>query len=192
MNPAMAVVSRLAAISLLMVLVAIVSLFVVRPLWLDYRDTRDSIADARELLARYQNLAVDRLHLQSQVTDLRDRQAQQGYLLVGSTDALAAAELQDRVKMVIAKSGGAVRSIQILPAADDGKFRRIAIRLQMTTTTAGFFEVSYALETMLPLLFLDNIDVQGRVGRPVADKPAPEPVLSVTLDLYGYRQPDGA
>lgn len=191
MTPTMAMVSRLTAASILVVLVTIVSLLIVHPLWLAYRDNDEAILENNKLLARYQNLAAERTHLQSQLDQLLDHQAEQGYVLTGSTDALAAAELQDRVKSVIAESGGSVRSIQILPAADDGKFRRVAIRLQMTTGTAAFFEVAYALETTLPLLFLDNVDVQSRVVRAMADKPAPEPVLNITLDLYGYRRPDG-
>jgi general secretion pathway protein M len=191
MTPAMTVVSRLMALSLLAALIGSFGLLVVQPLWLEYRNNGEAIRESSQLLARYQALAGDRSSLESQLNGLRERQAQEGYVLTGSTDALAAAELQDRVKSVIAESGGSVRSIQILPSADDGKFRRIAIRLQMTTTTAAFFDVAYALETTMPLLFLDNVDVQSRVARVAAGKPAPEPVLSVTLDLYGYRQPDG-
>ena len=191
MVSAMTMVSRLAAVSILVALIASFSLLIVRPLWLEYRNNDEAIADAGQLLARYKNLAGERARLESQLAQLHDRQAQQGYILTGGTDALAAAELQDRVKAVITESGGAMRSIQILSAEDDGRFRRIAIRLQMTTTTEAFFEVAYALETTLPLLFLDNVDVQSRVARPVAGKPPPEPVLNVTLDLFGYRQPDG-
>jgi len=181
---------RFAAITLLLGALATVYVVVVLPLLGEFRRNEEAIAEAAEMLARFQSATVTQAGIEAQLDQLRQRQAQQGYTLTGSTDALAAVELQDRIKMVVRESGGVVRSVQTLPPEDEGSFRRIAVRLQMTTTTESLFNIVYSLETMLPLLFVDNVDVQSRPVRLSADQPATDPVLTVSLDLYGYRPPD--
>ncbi len=190
MNRPAIIVRKIAAVALLLVALAATYAVVVLPLLREFRRNDDAIAEAAEMLARFQSATVTQAGIEAQLDELRQRQARQGYVLVGSTDALAAAELQDRIKVVVRESGGVVRSVQALPPEDEGSFRRIAVRLQMTTTTESLFNIVYSLETMLPLLFVDNVDVQSRPVKLSADQPATDPVLIVSLDLYGYRQPD--
>ena len=181
---------RLAAIALLLGGLAILYAAVVHPLIVKFRSNEEAIAETAQMLARFQNAATMQADIATQLNELRRRATEQGYTLSGSTDALAAAELQDRIKMVVRESGGVVRSVQTLPPEDEESFRRIAVRLQMTTTTESFFNVVYSLETLFPVLFIDNVDVQSRPTNAVAGKAATEPTLIVTLDLYGYREPD--
>jgi general secretion pathway protein M len=157
------------------------------PLRQSYAETDQKIAEARELLARYERLAAGRLELEAQVKELRDRQSTQGNYLTGGTDALAAADLQDRVNAIIAANNGTLRSIQVLPAEDEGGYRRVAMRLQVTATTSALFNIVYALESETPLLFIDNFDVQARRKRNVnTDQPQQETILTIGLDLFGY------
>jgi len=190
MRTPVAMAGRFAAVALLLGALAAVYVAIAHPLLGEFRRNEEAIAGTVQMLARFQDVTVMRAGIEAQLNELRQREAQAGYILTGSTDALAAAELQDRIKMVVRESGGVVRSVQALPPEDEGSFRRIAVRLQMTTTTESFFNVVYSLETMLPALFVDNIDVQSRSAKPAADKPATDPVLTVNLDLYGYREPD--
>ena len=182
--------SRLAAITLLLGGLAILYAAVVHPLIAKFRSNEEAIAETAQMLARFQNAATMQADIATQLNELRRRATEQGYTLSGSTDALAAAELQDRIKVVVRESGGVVRSVQTLPPEDEESFRRIAVRLQMTTTTESFFNVVYSLETLFPVLFIDNVDVQSRPTNAVAGKATTEPALIVTLDLYGYREPD--
>lgn len=181
---------RLAALSLLMGILALIYFLAVAPLVSEYRRNEEAIADAQDLLVRFQRLAAAQTGLQGQVDELRQRESSQGYYLTQGTDALAAAELQDRLKAVVQEDGGTLRSMQILPTEEQDNFRRIAIRLQLTTTTEALSNVVYSLETMNPLLFIDNVDVQSRLSRPTKDGTVVDPILVVSLDLYGYRQPE--
>lgn len=184
------IVSQLAAIALLLAMLVIFYVAAVHPLLAAFRRNEDAITETAEILTRYQNATVMQAGITAKLDELRQREAQQGYTVPGSTDALAAAELQERIKMVVRESGGVVRSVQTLPPEDEGSFRRVAVRLQMTTTTEAFFNVVYSLETMLPVLFVDNVDVQSRPARTTAAKAPTDPPLTVSLDLYGYREPD--
>ena len=187
MSSSLAWLSRSAALLLLALTLGAAYYAGIGPMIADYRSNGEAIADAQELLDRFQHLAGTEAGLRENLTELKKRQAAQGYYLAKNTDALAAAALQEHVKGVIQESGGKIRSIQTLPGQDEGNFRRIAIRLQMTMSTDSLARTFYALETSKPFLFLDNIDVQSRLAQPAGAGNA-DPVLVVAVDLYGYRQ----
>ena len=101
---------------------AILYAAVVHPLIAKFRSNEEAIAETAQMLARFQNAATMQAGIATQLNELRRRAAEQGYTLSGSTDALAAAELQDRIKMVVRESGGVVRSVQTLPPEDEESF----------------------------------------------------------------------
>jgi general secretion pathway protein M len=181
-------IGRVAAVALLVAVLGCAYVYVVVPLLTAYEETDRAIADARELLARFERIAATRTAHENQATELRRRQTAQGYYLAGGTDAMVAAELQDRVKAAIEGNGGTLRSIQPLPGQVEGNFRRVTIRLQMMATTESLARVLYVLEAGSPILFLDNVDVQARRSRRTAEAEQ-EVMLTVGLDLYGYLPP---
>jgi general secretion pathway protein M len=185
-------ISRLAALLLLGVLLAAGYEFILAPVVAAYADTAQAISDTRDRLAHYQRLGAMRPMLAKQMAEIEKRQAPQGYYLSGSTDALAAAELQDRLNRVIAANGGTVNSIQPLSGTDERGFRRVTVGVEMTATTNSLFHIFYALEAGTPLVFIENISIQGWTSLSMAKKAsakaqAPEePELDVEFDLYGY------
>jgi general secretion pathway protein M len=187
MSSSLAWLSRAAALMLLVLALGAAYYLGVGPMIADYRSNGEAIADAQALLERFRHVAGAEGDLRENLAELKKRQASQGYYLAKNTDALAAAALQEHVKGVVQESGGKIRSIQTLPGQDEGNFRRIAIRLQMTMTTESLSRAFYALETSKPFLFLDNVDVQSRLAQPAGAGVA-DPVLVVAVDLYGYRQ----
>jgi general secretion pathway protein M len=184
-------ISRLAALLLLAVVAAAAYQLVVGPVVDAYADTRQAVADARDRLEHYERLAATRPALAAEMTALVQRQAPHGYYLSGGTDALAAVALQDRLKQVIGANGGTTRSIQPLPGVDEHGFRRVTVRVQLTSTTEALFHIFYALEAGSPIVFIENIDIQSRAVLRTADRsgappPPEEPVLTIAFDLYGY------
>jgi general secretion pathway protein M len=185
-----AVLSRLLAVALLALLVAGVYLAGVRPLIATYRANEQAIAEARELVGRFEGAAVGEHDLEQRVQELTELHASEPYYLTRETEALAAVELQDRVRESINKNGGTVRSLQPLPAEKESEFQRVTLRIQMTTTIGSLFYIVYELETTQPFLFLSNVDIKSRQSRVGADEQAEEPTLTVTLELSGYRPPE--
>jgi general secretion pathway protein M len=184
-------ISRLAAVSLLVGLAATAYVFVVPPLVAGYVGDREALADARERLGRYRRIAATRPDLQAQIDAMEERGAARGNYLTGRTDALAAAELQNRVKKIIETNGGKLRSIQTVPGKADGGFQRVTIRVQLAAPIDSLHRIIYALEAEKPFLFLDNIDIGNR--RRGRRKKAPDdadPALTVRFDLFGYLQPE--
>lgn len=181
--------SRAAAIALLLVLLGSVYFAVMRPVIATYRQNEAALMEAQEMLSRFEQMATSEGDLQRNLEEVGQRQASQGYYLTKATDALAAAELQDRVKTLVKESGGTIRSIQTLPGESEDEFRRVTLRLQMMTSIGALVEIVHALETSQPFLFLDNVDIQSRSVRQT-DQQTTEPILTVSLDLYGYRSPE--
>ncbi len=183
-------VSRLAALALSAGVAFAFYLFVVAPIVAGYAETDAEVAEAAELLDRYRRVVAARTGLQERLDALKSRQSEIGTYLGGETDALAGAELQELVNATVAKGGGGLRSVQILPVKADGSFRPIGVRVQMTPTIAQVLRLLHGLEAGSTLLFVDNLEVSNRRARRRRNQPVEmDPTLLVRLDLFGYLIP---
>ena len=188
--------SRTLAIALLLVALLAGVRLVVEPLLDAFREAADGIAEAEALLQRYRVLAEQRPALARRLEEQQELAASAAGYLQGPSDALAAAQLQDRVKTVIEGAGGELRSTQILPAQPiegDAAIRRAALRVQFAVTIDGLSATLYELETGQPYLLIDQLSVrEQRVRRRRRDEPEPETSLDVTLELSGYLQAEAS
>ena len=188
-------VRRIVALGLLLALLLMAAFWVALPLWQDYADARASAAEYEAALQKIAASGRDPSALEAELTRLKARRAAAPGLLAGPTDALAAAELQTRLKAVTQTSNGVFRSIQTLPVHDEGSFRRVAVRAQMTVRLNELVHILHDLESSSPFLFLDQVSVRAVTGRVVRSAPlvsAQEPDLEVGFEVYGYfRKPLG-
>ena len=181
---------RLAALALLLALPALGYLGVAAPLMDGYAEARAEIVAKRERLTRLYRVAALRDGLQARLSALRRTQADSGVFLDGSTPALAAARLQDRVSRLAGQTGGEVRSVQSLkPEPGDG-VTRIAVKARVTGDVRALQELLYALETGRPLIFVEDLEVRARLRRGETGL-ALDPELTVNLTLAGFRLEDG-
>jgi hypothetical protein len=178
--------SRLAALLLVGVAVVGLALFVVEPLVAEYARTAQAIADARDLLVRFDRLGAARDSLARQVAQLAENPEDTAFYLAGGTDALAAADLQGRLKTLVESSGGTIGSMQTLPTVAEQDLKRVAIRLEMSATILPLQRVLQGLESGVLLLFVDNLDIESRLPQPLEGTPEQEPLLAVGFDVYGY------
>ncbi len=190
MNRLPPIVGRIAAVLILLGGIGLVYLALVQPLLDDYLDTRDAIVDARSALARYRGVAADLPQRQKELSRLRQRQAtSEGFLQGPNNDALVAAQIQNCVKALVEASHGELKSTQVLPPQDEGKYRRLAVRAQMTLDIAAAQRVLYGIETASPLLFLDNVDLRAHMidrRRERGANPPNDSELDVRIDVFGY------
>jgi general secretion pathway protein M len=189
MNRLPPIVGRLAALLILLGGIGLVYLALVQPLLDDYLDTRDAIVDASSALARYRGVAADLPQRQKELAQLRQRQATSEGFLQGPNDALVAAQIQNRIKALVEAAHGELKSTQVLPPQDEGKYRRLAIRAQMTLDIGAAQRVLYGVETASPLLFLDNVDLRAHMidrRRERGANPPNDNELDVRIDVFGY------
>lgn len=188
-------VSRCAALSLVVAVVLLIYVLAVEPLVSAYQETNDQIRQTNQNLLRYEQISRSFPALKGQLDELAQRQSRSGVYLSGDTDALAAAQLQADVSGIIQKHDGQLRSVQILPVASDGEFKRVSVRVQLTGTLSSLTRILYSLEGRRPFVFVDNLDIKNRRARRSRrnrqqQQAEAEPELVIRFDLFGYLRPD--
>jgi general secretion pathway protein M len=183
---------RALALAILVALVAGGYYAIAQPLIDSYADNRATIAQLQDTLARYRRAARALAPRQAELASLKKSQATADGFLQGSSDTLIAAQIQNRVKQTADAAKAELKSSQVLPAEAEGKLKRIAVRDQMSATTAGLLAMFHDLEAQSPLLFLDNVTLQVR---PTALRDRSDPgsgdVIDVQFDVYGYSYGNG-
>lgn len=182
-------VKRAAAVALLFLVLWLAWITVVSPVISAYRETNEQIAFTSERLNRFQGISNNYPALKQQIENLVRQTAKSGIYLAGNTDSLAAANLQEGVSGTIERNGGTLRSVQILPVTDDGDFRKVTVRVQLTATLPELTRILYSLEADKPFVFIDNLDIKNRRARTRNQDQNQNPELVVRFDLYGYLRP---
>jgi general secretion pathway protein M len=183
---------RALAIVLLLAAIGGIWSLMVEPMMTKYRLNAVTIHQSKALIERYRRIAMVRRPLETQLATLKRRGPSTGGYLEGASDTLAAAKLQNRVKGVVANSGGEIKSSQILPPSDDANHHAINIRVQLSADIASLQAIFHALESENAFLFLDNVDVRRqRARRRRKNKPADDGRLTVRFDVSGDVRREG-
>ncbi|HEX3500514.1 MAG TPA: type II secretion system protein GspM [Stellaceae bacterium] len=177
--------NRLCAVAILLAIIGATAYGIAIPLLESYQDSAVRIEQLRAALTRYERAGRGLEQRQAELAVLKQRQATAEGFLPGASEALAAAAVQNRIKTLAEASKGELKSTQILPPQDEGKFRRIAVRAQMTLKLPAAQRVLYGLESGAPLLFLDNLNIRAHGERRREDTPD-DPILELRFDVYGY------
>jgi hypothetical protein len=182
---------RAAAVGLLLSLVAPVYGLVIKPI-IDTHERLDSTyLTARDLIARYEGIALKEPEIKSFQRKLETQQSRSGIYLNGATVALAAVELQDRINNQARRSDARVQSIQTLATQTEQAFRQAAVRVQMTATLKSLQKLLYGLESGRPFILITTLEVKSSSGRARVDKRTGEPTLTVRFDAWGFMRPGG-
>ena len=183
---------RAFAVAILVAIVAAIYYAVAQPLIGTYAANRTAIAQRREILLRYQHAAQELPARQQALAALKQQQAKTDGYLEGSSDTLIAAQIQNRVKALANSAKTELRSSQVLPAEPAGTVKRIAIRDQLSATTAGLLGIFHDLEAQSPSLFLDNVTLQVRpMTLRDRNNPGDGGTIDVQFDVYGYSHVSG-
>lgn len=177
--------SRALAAAILLALVVLIFSWVIAPLWDSYSEAHSETERIAAALARANGGGPTLPALEAELAQLKKGQGSTVGFLPAANESLAAAELQGKLKSAVDVVQGELRSVQTLPAKDEGQFRRVSIRGQIALTLPALQQVLYRLETATPLLFLDNVDVRARPLRPGRET-AEAPMLDVRFDLSAY------
>lgn len=183
--------SRALAFALLLLAGVAALRLIVLPVLAVYHEATASIEHSRMLLRRYRTLAAQRPQLEGQLAAQQRAAAESAAYLEASSDALAAAALQDRVRTLIERADGELRSTQTLPvqtAGPKGGIDRVGIRLQLVVDLEGLKQLLYESETTEPYLFVDGLSIRGRhLGRQDTET-EDRALLEVDLEVFGYRR----
>jgi general secretion pathway protein M len=178
--------SRAAAIALLLLTVVIVLGAFIIPVYLLHRHYDFYLDKYSDELARYQRIAATRAALEAKLAAVKAREPRKEFLK-NAGPALAASEVQDVAKNLIEGNGGRLMAVQILPHKDDGRFRQVAVNVQMSASVPALRKILHALEGAQPHLFVDSLTVRSNVAYGYRPVPGPEPeILFVQMDVSGF------
>jgi general secretion pathway protein M len=177
-------ISRALAIAILVAFVALIFSWVVAPLWDSYSEAHSETERLASALARANGAGPSLSALRAELAELNKGHGSTVGFLPAANESLAAAELQGKLKAAVDAVRGELRSVQTLPAKDEGPFRRVSISGQIAVTLPALQRVLYGLETATPLLFLDNVEIRARPVR--AGHETEAPMLDVRFDVSAY------
>ncbi len=190
------VVSRILALFLAIALIGAIYSLAVEPVLDAHRGYAETIERSRELIARFGRIGATREPLERQLAELQKRSKSTSGLLEGKSATLAAAQLQNRVKRIVTRNGGSIRSLQTLPSQNERDLERVSIRIQMTARIEQLQKIFHAFETGPTYLFVDDVNVRvqrtRRARRRRKEKVVDERLLSVRLNLYGFARREGS
>ncbi|WP_428390403.1 type II secretion system protein GspM [Lichenicoccus sp.] len=180
---------RLLAVLIALLVLAVLWLAIALPL-LDWHATRAEALAERRALADRMTLLVARLPaMQARAQALRaPGRAGATALIAGNSDAVASAEIQEKVASLASSLGLSLASTETLAAASEGSYRRVGVRVSMDAGFEVVVRLLGAIEAARPSLLIDDLQIHGTrlLGQTGA---AP---LNVAFTVIGYRRPDAA
>ena len=186
MNPALSrPIRRIAAVGLLIAALLVLWSTLIAPLVDGYASDRAAADRLERVLVRTRDQRQTIAALEAELADLRKHRGEEEQLLPGSNESIVAAQLQARLRMLIDRAHGELRSAQVLPATTVGHFRKITVRGNIALDLAGVQQVVYDLEAATPYLFIDSLDIKRHESES-ENGPHDTRLLDVNLDLSGY------
>lgn len=166
-----AVQQRWLAVALLVIVSLMAGLLIVAPIVSKGLELHDTKNDLIFKLQKYQRMLAKKDAVIASRDKIKQQSDEQRYFNNKQTDALASAEMQEFIKSTIRDAGGQLSSTQTIPANENGepsdadKFNRIMVRISMTGNSETLRKVLYKIETAMPLMIIDQIDIRPVRGR---------------------------
>ncbi len=171
---------------ILMGMIIFITLACVRPAISYYEQRYSELTSQQERLQRYRSIVAQKekltLFFELQHNDTNDPQ----YFLPEMAPSLAAAKLQEQVKLLLATYQGQLISTQPIAVKNEGFMMPVMIRVNMKSDTETLLNVLHHLESTEPMVFIDNLSIQRMgTGR---NKRSPDNIkfLNTRFDLKVY------
>lgn len=177
-------ISRVVALSVVAVALAAIVFGIVIPVQGQYEEANRTLARSQQALQRYRMEIEGLKSLEERKAALEKAGFAGNALLTGTSEALAAAKVQQAVTSAIERHKGTLETLRIAPAEEVNGLTKIAVDVRSKLTTPTLQRVLHALETASPYLFVDALSV-ARNRRSGQETTADE-ALGVRLRIYGF------
>lgn len=172
---------RILAVALLITVLATAWLGVVVPLSDWYGERAETIDRQTTLTRRMAQIAADLPRLRAQAATTQT--AVPVTVLDGTTDAVAGAALQQRLQQIASGLGATLTSTELLSGDPAGAYRRIGIRIAVSSSWPVIVRLLDAIASDTPRLLVNDLQIQSmRASLTDAD-----PTLNVTMVVFGFR-----
>ena len=132
---------------------------IIHPIRAVFAEQDAQIAMLSEMLARMNAIARRKSDVEALARQV-DAEGNLGEFLAGANEGVANAALQARLKSVAEAAGARVRSVQGLPAKNNGEVRYIGARIDLYGPLGAVHKAVYAVESGKPYLFVSGASIR--------------------------------
>ena len=175
---------RSLAVALLCLVLGAGYFLLVMPVLEMYSLREGVLADKRKLAQRLEATAAELPGLRAKLAELQTAASKRKIVFEGTSDAIAAANLQSRIEELAVSTGVAIGSTEAVPGENRDGHRRIGLRLAVSGEYASIVKLLGAVENAAPPLVLGNLQIHA-AARPTAD--ASNARLDAGFEVYGFR-----
>lgn len=143
------------------------------------------IARARRQIAAYRQVLARAPALKTRIERIKADPGRRRGLLAAANPVLAGAQLENMLKTIVQANGGTLRSTRMQPQAGDGP-ERVQVTLDFTADAAALLTIIRKIETAVPWLTTDNVQIRTAPIRQERTVP-----ISARMDVSAFVWRDG-
>ncbi|HEY1413364.1 MAG TPA: type II secretion system protein GspM [Rhodopila sp.] len=158
---------------------------IIDPAWSWFDDRAALLAQRQELLVRMQGLAASLPTLRASVGKRGEGADSATMMLPGDSDAVAAADLQERVQKMAADAGANLTAVETLPPAPAaaGHWHRVSLRITVTASWPVLMALIGSVEQSPTRILINDVHFRSPI---LAIRPTVVPIQA-SMELYGFR-----
>ncbi len=107
-------------------------------------------------------------------------------MLPGATDAVAAADLQERIQKMASSAGASLTAVETLPATPSGKWHKVTLRISLNAPWPVLMDLLRSIEQSPTRILIDDVHFHSVT---VVSHPTVMPIQA-SMVLYGFRPAD--
>lgn len=183
--------SRLTAVLLLVIAVIGVYLVLFHWFFLRHAEYAEELAGLKEQLGRFEAVVAEREALQQQLVRIRESRDDAELFLAERDFNEAAAELSERLGQTVqteASDSCQIVSRQPVRPRVQERYEKVTVNVRMRCTAEDMTQILYRLESGLPMIIIEDLNVirpRSR-RRNVPDAPEVAQALDVRFDMSAY------
>jgi hypothetical protein len=171
------------AVGVLILTLTLVWLVIISPVRAGFQDRTLLLEQRQALLQRMQNLAATLPNLRAAAAKPGGGEASGAIMLPGASDAVAAADLQERVQKMASTAGASLTAVETLPATPSGKWHKVSLRISLNAPWPVLMELLRSIEESPTRILIDDVHFHTAT---VVAHPTTLPVQA-SMVLYGFR-----
>ena len=161
---------------------------VVDPVRSWFEDRRAGLEQRQALLEHMQAIAATLPALRAASSNSPSPDNAAGLLLLpGATDAVAAADLQERVQKMATTAGVSLTAVETLPASPEGAWHKVPLRISLNAPWPMLMDLLASIERSPIRILVDDVHFHSAT---VLVHPTVVPIQA-SMVLYGFRSAEG-
>lgn len=176
---------RTAALAVLLVVVLAAVALIAFPVYKLHERYDSALETLQFRLNKLRGVAAQKAEIQSALAAVKSENPAR-FFLKNSAPNLAGSELQDLLRAAVEKGGARLTSVQVAAPKEEGRYRQIALNVQIVGNVQTLQGTLHALESALPYVFVDMLRINSTQFRGARVNPGLEPEVTVQLDVSAY------